>query len=129
MATALGGVLQQLDADLGPHEAGEAAAPGNGDEVGAPDDAVAPAKAPAAVAAARAGRGLMIQKDRAQRVDRPRGATEPLQLGQPLPHRVNERALDAAGAPGQPLQRPGRQHGFGTRVAGRHRFTGRAARR
>ncbi|MGH3818868.1 MAG: hypothetical protein ACRDRE_14140 [Pseudonocardiaceae bacterium] len=86
MPAALGGVFQQFDADLGPHEAGEVAAPGDGDEVGVPDEVVAPGEAAAAVAAARAGRGLMVEQDRAQGVDRPCGAPAPFQLGEPLPH-------------------------------------------
>ena len=118
VAAALGGVFQQFDADLGPHEAGESAVLGDADEVVAPDDAVAPAKAPAAVTAARAGNGLMIEKDRAQGIDRPRGTTEPLQLGEPLPHGVDERALDV-GAPGQPFHGPGRQGGLRPRRTGR----------
>ncbi len=119
VATALGGMLQQLDTDPGPHETGEAAAPGEGDEVVAPDDTVTPAETPAAMAAARAGRGLMIEQDRAQGIDRPRGTTEPLQLGEPLPHRVDEPTLDGR-TPFQPFHGPGQQSEIGSRWVSRH---------
>ena len=128
VSAALGGVLQQLDTDPGPHQAGEAAAPGDGDEVEAPDDAVAPGEAPAAVAAARAGSRLVVEQDRPERVDRPRGATAPFQLGEPLPHRADERAFDV-GAPVQPFHGPGQQVGIRSRRAGRHGGLTSASRR
>jgi len=51
VSAAFGGVFQQRDTDLGPHEAGEVAALGDGDGVVTPDEAVVPGEAPAAVAA------------------------------------------------------------------------------
>lgn len=87
--------------------------------IGGGDEVVAPAEAPAAVAAARAGNGLVIEQNRPQRVDRPRGAPKPFQLGEPVPHGVDEVALDV-GAPVQPFHGPGRQGGLGSRRAGRH---------
>ena len=88
VAAALGDLLQQRAADLEPHDAGEpATAPGKGQAVAAPDDgAVAPGEAAAGAAAARAGCGLVIEKDRAQRVDRPDVVAHSLQLSQFIPH-------------------------------------------
>ena len=76
MALSLDGVLQQRAADLEPHDAGAAT--------------TAPGEAAAAVAAARAGGGLVLEQHGPQRVDGPSVVARPLQLGEFIPHRVDE---------------------------------------